>query len=312
MDSANRHLIVIAGPTAVGKTDLGLQLAREFPCDLISVDSAMVYRGMDIGTAKPDPATLRDIPHRLIDIRDPDETYSAGEFQRDALRCVENSWAAERLPVLVGGTLLYVRALHGGLAPLPAADADVRRDLDRQAATRGWPALHADLARVDASSAARIAPNDGQRIQRALEVYQLTGKALSALHAAADGPAPNWQTHAFGLVPSERSVLHSRIEQRFDEMLAAGFEDEVRGLIATYGVGSDHPSMRAVGYRQLLHCIAGRSSRSDAIAAAKAATRQLAKRQLTWLRHDSLYRCVDPLSKAVYDPIAKLVNELTA
>ena len=289
-----RVAVVIAGPTAVGKTDLAIDIAARFPCDVISVDSALVYRGMDIGTAKPDAATLAKTPHALIDIRDPDERYSAGEFQRDAWALMEASWARGRLPLLVGGTLLYLRALNGGLAELPAADPALRQTIDAAAADKGWPALHAELAAVDPASAARIEPADAQRIQRALEVYRLTGQTLSHLHATAARDRPDWQPLAYGLMPAERTVLHNRIEQRFAAMLEAGFVTEVERLDARYGLSADTPSMRAVGYRQLLAHVRGQTSLAAAVAAGKAATRQLAKRQITWLRHDPLYTHLEP------------------
>ncbi|MEO1036475.1 MAG: tRNA (adenosine(37)-N6)-dimethylallyltransferase MiaA [Pseudomonadota bacterium] len=303
-----RLAVVIAGPTAVGKTALAIDLAERFPCDLISVDSAMIYRGMDIGTAKPDAATLRRAPHALIDIRDPNQTYSAGEFTRDAAQALERAWDRGRLPILVGGTLLYVRALHGGLADLPAADASVRAAIDAAADRVGWPAMHAELGRVDAASAARIAPHDAQRIQRALEVYRLIGRPLSALQRDAKAATPDWRTLAFGLLPAQRHVLHERIERRFDAMLAEGFVDEVRALLERWALTAAAPSMRAVGYRQLARFVRGDEDFAAAAQAGKAATRQLAKRQSTWLRHDPLYTLCDPLTEPVFDQIATAID----
>ncbi len=306
--SDSQLALVIAGPTAVGKTDLAIELAAQFDCALISVDSAMVYRGMDIGTAKPDAATLARTPHALVDIREPEDSYSAGDFVYDAEREMAAAWAVGKTPLLVGGTLLYIKALHGGLADLPAANPAVRASIDAAARVRGWPALHAELALHDPVTAARLAPNDAQRIQRALEVCRLTGKALSALQADKRAAPPSWRTLAFGLVPADRAVLHQRIHARFDAMLDAGFLAEVERLAARPGLETDSPAMRAVGYRQLLPVVAGDESLATAVPAARAATRQLAKRQLTWLRHDPLYRRVDPLEKSPIDTISRVLE----
>jgi tRNA dimethylallyltransferase len=274
------------GPTAAGKTGLALELVRRFPMDIISVDSAMVYRGMDIGTAKPDAATLQRAPHRLVDIRDPEEPYSAAMFRRDALREMAEITAAGRVPLLVGGTMLYFRALLEGLSRLPAADPETRAGIERRAQRLGWPALHAELARRDPEAAARIDPNDPQRIQRALEVIALTGRSLTeAQRRRRQDPLP-YRVLKLVACPSERAELHSRIARRFDAMLAEGFLDEVRALHARPGLGGDLPSMRAVGYRQARDWLEGRLDDAGLRDKAIAATRQLAKRQLTWLRRE--------------------------
>jgi tRNA dimethylallyltransferase len=270
------------GPTASGKSALALDLAARFGGEIVSVDSAQVFRGMDVGTAKPDAATRARVPHHLIDIRDPTERYSAAAFAHDARAAIDDIRARGRVPLLVGGTMLYFKALLEGLSALPPADAAVRADIDAQAARRGWPALHADLARVDPSAAARLAPTDSQRIQRALEVHRLTGAPLSSLQGhRARGTLG--RTVSIALVP-DRVALHAAIAARFDAMLAAGLVDEVRGLMRRYALHPDLPSMRAVGYRQAWDFIAGTIDAPALRARGVAATRQLAKRQYTWLR----------------------------
>jgi tRNA dimethylallyltransferase len=276
-------VILLLGPTATGKTDIAIELHQEHPVDVISVDSAMVYRGLDIGTAKPPQEVLARCPHRLIDICEPTEAYSAGRFLEDATREIERSHAAGRVPLLVGGTMLYHRVIQSGIAELPARDETLRAELDAQAAARGWPALHAELALVDPAAAARIEPNDGQRIQRALEVFRLTGRALSEWHGDA-GQASPWRFVKIGLWPDDRAALHQRIALRFDEMMAAGFLEEVRGLLAVPGLDVNMPAMRCVGYRQLAAHLRGECALEEALARARAATRQLAKRQMTWMR----------------------------
>ena len=280
-------VILLLGPTATGKTEIAIELHNEHPVDVISVDSAMVYRGLDIGTAKPLPEVLARCPHRLIDICDPTEAYSAGRFLEDATREIERSHAAGRVPLLVGGTMLYHRVIQSGIAELPARDETLRAELDADAAARGWPALHAELALVDPAAAARIEPNDGQRIQRALEVFRLTGRALSEWHGDAGRQAP-WRFVKIGLWPDDRAALHERIARRFDEMMSAGFLDEVRQLLAVPGLEPGLPAMRCVGYRQLAAHLRGECALEEALARARAATRQLAKRQMTWMRaeHD--------------------------
>ena len=296
------------GPTASGKTDIALQLAEMFPLDLISVDSALVYRGMDIGTAKPDAETLRRVPHRLIDIRDPEESYSAGEFVRDAYAEIDASYERGRFPMLVGGTMLYFRALTEGIAELPEADAKIRAAIDAEAETGGWPALHAQLAVVDAVAAARINPNDRQRIQRALEVYRLSGISLSEWQAGAASEERKEKYLKVTLVTDSRSVLHERIALRLQKMMENGFVEEVKMLMARPELTATHPSMRAVGYRQLWSYLEGRDSLDDAKQKVLAATRQLAKRQLTWLRSERQLTAVDPLETDALATISTLLR----
>lgn len=277
--------LAILGPTASGKTDLALALVECAPLDIISVDSAQVYRGMDIGTAKPDAATLARAPHRLIDIRDPGEPYSGAEFLADARREMAASAAAGRIPLLVGGTMLYFRVLLEGLAPMPEADAELRARLEREAAALGWPALHARLAEVDPEAAARLKPNDSQRLQRALEVFELTGKPLSQWHAEQPPAEPlPWRLLQVAVAPPDRAKLHDRIERRFDEMLEMGLVDEVAALKARPGLHAGLPSMKAVGYAQVWDYLEGACDRAEMRLRGIYATRQLAKRQHTWLR----------------------------
>jgi len=280
---SNPPAIFLMGPTASGKTALAVSLVERFPLEIISVDSALVYRGMDIGTAKPDAATLARAPHHLLDIRDPTEAYSAAAFCDDARRLMVDIVARGKVPLLVGGTMLYFRALLQGLDDLPRADAVLRKKLESEAAARGWPALHADLAQIDPATAARLAPNDSQRIGRALEIFRLTGTPMSALLDRAQSELP-YRVLQLALIPSERAVLHQRIAARFDAMLAEGLLDEVETLRRNYALTPDLPAMRAVGYRQAWACLDGdidlKALREQGIAA----TRQLAKRQLTWLR----------------------------
>ena len=273
----------LLGPTASGKSKLAMALALQHPIEIVSVDSAQVYRGMDIGTAKPSAAERRAVRHHLIDIIEPTERYSAGRFRDDAVRIALEILSRGKTPLLVGGTMLYFRALSQGLAALPPADPALRAQIDAEAAAKGWPALHAELASVDAESAARIQPGDAQRIQRALEVWRLTGKPLSAFHGNAETQLP-FRLKAFALVPEDRAALHRRIAERFDAMLKAGLVEELRGLRRIFDLRADLPSMRCVGYRQawqfLEGAIDGKTLREQGVAA----TRQLAKRQLTWLR----------------------------
>lgn len=272
------------GPTGSGKTDLAVELVRRTSCDIISVDSAMVYRGMDIGTAKPGPEVLAVAPHRLIDILDPAESYSTACFRHDALREMAAISAQGRIPLLVGGTMLYFRGLQQGLAQLPDADPEVRQALLEEAERIGWGALHARLARVDPESAARIHPRDPQRIQRALEVHALTGESMSDLiRAGAQGPPP-YRLLKLARAPADRQLLHARIERRFGAMLDLGLVAEVEALWARGDLSLDLPSMRCVGYRQVLKYLNGEYSFEEMMHRAVYATRQLAKRQLTWLR----------------------------
>ena len=288
-------IVLLMGPTAAGKTDLALRIAERLPADLVSVDSAMVYRGMDIGTGKPSPEVLARAPHRLIDIREVTETYSAGEFRRDAMREIGSIRADGRIPLLVGGTLLYFRALERGLSPLPRAVPSVRERLEAEAERSGWAALHARLAAVDPEAARRIHPNDAQRIQRALEVFEVSGRRLSEWHRSGPRPAgPAGPVVRLAVAPAERGDLHRAIDARFRAMVERGLVDEVRDLAERPGVGPDLPSMRAVGYRQVFDHLQGRSDHGEMVERAIAATRQLARRQLTWLRSLSGVRWLDP------------------
>ena len=275
--------IFLMGPTASGKTALAVSLVERFPLEIISVDSALVYRGMDIGTAKPDAATLARAPHHLLDIRDPTETYSAAAFCDDARRLMADIAARGMVPLLVGGTMLYFRALLQGLDDLPRADAALRKELEAEAAARGWPALHAELAVVDPATAARLAPNDSQRSGRALEVFRLSGTPMSALLDRVQSELP-YRVLQLALIPSDRAVLHQRIAARFAAMLAEGLIDEVDTLRRRYALNADLPSMRAVGYRQAWAYLDGEIDLKGLREQGIAATRQLAKRQLTWLR----------------------------
>lgn len=294
------------GPTAAGKTDLAVELVRRYPFEIISVDSAMVYRGMDIGTAKPGAEILQTAPHRLIDILDPAEAYSAARFRADARREIEDIRRAGRWPLLVGGTMLYFRALERGLANLPDADAGVRQRLEAEAQAYGWSALHARLASVDPQAAARIHPNDPQRIQRALEVFELTDRTLSALLAdSGEGGLPMLK---ITLAPPDREVLHARIEQRFHGMLAAGLVAEVQRLFAREDLGPDLPSIRAVGYRQVWNYLQGTLSYEEMIERAIYATRQFAKRQLTWLRGEPELHWISPESGDIFDSVDKILD----
>lgn len=273
----------LLGPTASGKSSLALALATRLPIEIVSMDSAQVYRGMDIGTAKPTGEEQARVPHHLIDLVDPDQGYSSGRWRKDALRAVADILRRDRVPLVVGGTMLYYRALAGGLDTLPQADATVRGEIDAEAARRGWPALHADLARIDAKVALRTAPTDAQRIQRALEVWRLTGKPLSALQGLAKADLP-FRVKGFALLPADRGALHERIARRFEAMLRAGLIEELRQLRNRYRLAPGMASMRAVGYRQVWEYLEGEIDKGDLVHRAVAATRQLAKRQLTWLR----------------------------
>lgn len=277
--------VAVMGPTAAGKTDLAIALHQHLNADIISVDSALIYRGMDIGTAKPSAQELRRAPHRLIDICDPADTYSAADFVRDAKSAMAEIVAAGRTPLLVGGTMLYFKALLEGLSPMPPADPTIRATIESAAAERGWPAMHAELAKVDPLSAARLHPNHSQRICRALEVFRASGKPMSAWQTGGSGgvqDAYNWIQIA--VAPQERSLLHQRIETRFDKMLELGFIEEVAALRGRGDLHEGMPSMRAVGYRQVWQYLSGECDLATMRERGIAATRQLAKRQLTWLR----------------------------
>lgn len=272
------------GPTAAGKTDLALALSEHLPCDLISVDSALVYRGLNIGSAKPDAETLARYPHQLIDICDPSEPYSAAQFRQDALAAMAKSVEAGRIPLLVGGTMLYFKALMEGLADMPSADQQVRADINRLAEEQGWPAVHTALAAVDPESAARIHPNHSQRLSRALEVYRISGLTMTEWQARQSAQTLPYTVHQFAIAPPERAVLHARIELRLRQMFASGFIEEVAALMARGDLHPDLPSIRAVGYRQVWEHLRGDYDVDTAFERALVATRQLAKRQLTWLR----------------------------
>ena len=285
--------IFLMGPTASGKTALACELAQRFALDLISVDSALVYRGLDIGTAKPDAATLAKYPHRLIDIRDPRAAYSAAEFRADALREMQVSSRAGRVPLLVGGSGLYFRALQSGLSDLPEADAGLRAQLAEEGSRLGWPALHARLRQLDPAAAKKIRPGDAQRIQRALEVIALTGRPLSAQQGGMPVPFA-YRVLKLALVPADRAALHVRIGKRMDAMIAQGFLDEVRALRARGDLRPDLPALRAVGYRHAWQYLDGQFNVAEFRDRAVFATRQLAKRQLTWLRGELDALCLDP------------------
>jgi tRNA dimethylallyltransferase len=300
---------LILGPTGAGKTDLALRLAERHNLEIVSVDSAMVYRGMDIGTGKPSPEVLRRHPHHLVDILDPLQAYSAGQFVRDARRAIDDIRARGKLPLLVGGTMLYFRALRRGLANMPAADPAVRAAIDAEAALRGWPALHAELAVLDPVSARRIQPNDAQRIQRALEVHRLRGKTLTELHAAQPTNA-DLTFAAYAWVPNDREQLYAVIEQRFHAMMRAGLLTEVRKLYARGDLNADLPAIRAVGYRQLWEHLYGRDTLESAIQRAIFATRHLARRQLIWLRAEPEIQWLDALDTSAAAHMEHAITQL--
>lgn len=297
------------GPTASGKTDLAISLCKRFPCDVISVDSALVYRGMNIGTAKPEPEVLARTPHRLIDIREPGESYSAGEFVRDAYREMDDIFAAGRIPLLVGGTMMYFRALTEGIAELPSANEAVRQAIDAEAAQRGWPAMHQDLEAVDPKVAARIKPNDRQRIQRALEVYRSSGKPLSDWQRNSAPSRSDIDYLKVGLNIEPRSLLHERIARRLDLMVDGGFIDEMKQLRAQPGLKADCSAMRSVGYRQFWQHLDGDYDLDEARDRALFATRQLAKRQITWLRSEKEIFLADPLEASAIDAISTFLAQ---
>jgi tRNA dimethylallyltransferase len=298
--------LALLGPTASGKSGAALRLAEEFALEIVSVDSAQVYRGMDVGTAKPSAAERARVPHHLIDLRDPADAYCAAQFVQDARAAIEAIRARGRLPLLVGGTMLYAKALREGLAELPPADPEVRERLAREAAGSGWAALHARLQAIDPHTAARLSPSDGQRIQRALEVFELSGEPLSSLlEAAGAEPTP---LAVIAWMPSERAELHRRIEARFDSMLQAGLLDEVRALRARGDLNAALPSMRSVGYRQAWDHLEGATGFEGFRAAALAASRQLAKRQITWLRSMPQARVIDPLRPGAFQELREAVS----
>ena len=309
-------VVCLVGPSAAGKTDVAMHLAERFPFEIVSVDSAMVYRHMNIGTAKPTADILTRVPHRLVDILAPGETSSAGQFRIDAVREIAGIFAAGRLPLLVGGTFLYFRALEQGLADLPSADEEVRARIDARAKRVGWAALHAELAKRDAPTAARIKPTDRQRIQRALEVIELTGKRLSDIHVNSVSMPANFEFLRVALLPSDRKALHDRVARRFDAMLENGFVAEVEKLRAMPQMTAACPSMRAVGYRQIWAHLDGQYDRPEAARRAVVATRRLVKRQLTWLRSGPgafEFDCLEPNVAAMIGQwIAKNVSKTRA
>ncbi|MBC7984021.1 MAG: tRNA (adenosine(37)-N6)-dimethylallyltransferase MiaA [Candidatus Obscuribacterales bacterium] len=300
------------GPTAAGKTELALQCVAEFPLEIISVDSAMIYRGMDIGTGKPPREVLQRVPHHLVDIRDPSEIYSAGQFVRDAQKSIADIQARGKIPLLVGGTMLYFRALTEGLADLPEANAEVRAQLNVEAADVGWAGMHAQLASVDPIAALRILPNDAQRIQRALEVYRLTGQTLSALHAVAVRQSPSHRYLRLVWSPSDRAILYDRIAQRFQQMMTVGLLDEVSALYRRKDLSPELSAMRSVGYRQLLGHLAGKYDLNEAVNQGITATRHLARRQLIWLRRMPDLIWHDSLELAAADLIKQRLNRTLA
>ena len=308
--AADPAAILLIGPTASGKSELAMALANRFPVEIISVDSAQVYRGMNVGTAKPSAADRAAVPHHLIDIIDPTESYSAARFSADALSLMKEITERGRLPLLVGGTMLYFKALREGLSELPESDARVRAQIDAEAAERGWPALHAELAKIDAQTAAKLKPTDSQRIQRALEVFRLSGRPMSALLSRPKQERPPFRLIAIGLSPVDRGELHQRIEARFDAMLKNGLVDELRSLRKRYALQSGLPSMRCVGYRQAWQFLEGEIDRDDLRNRGIFATRQLAKRQLTWLRATPARNFDSLVPRLIPDVIAFVEREL--
>lgn len=308
--AAAAPIVLIMGPTGAGKTDLALHLADRLPIEIVSVDSAMVYRGMNIGSGKPDADVLARYPHHLVDILDPAQSYSAGQFVRDAWRTIDEIRARGRIPLLVGGTMLYFRSLRRGLADMPQADAGVRAAIDAEGARSGWPAMHQQLAAIDPVAAARIQPNDAQRIQRALEVHRLTGKTLTELHAAVRPPRSDVRFAAFAWSPADRDRLYEGIEARLHRMLAAGFLDEVRRLYARGDLHAALPSIRSVGYRQLWEHLATGEPLDSAVTRAIYATRHLARRQLIWLRSEEDVQWVDALEPGARARIEEVIEAL--
>jgi tRNA dimethylallyltransferase len=298
------------GPTASGKTSVAVELCKRYPFEIISVDSALVYRGMDIGTAKPDAQTLQIAPHRLIDFLDPEERYSAGDFVRDARREMQEIISAGRVPLLTGGTMMYFRALTAGMAELPAADQDVRDAIDAEAKAHGWPKLHERLQAVDPQAALRINANDSQRIQRALEVFQISGRSLSEWQKSPAEVLPDadFEFLKIALQIPDRAMLHKRIEQRLDTMFDHDLVGEVTQLMQRPGLTQDAPSMKSVGYRQVWTHLAGESTLEEARYRALVATRQLAKRQITWLRSESELFSFDPLEASCIDSISTFLD----
>ncbi len=299
--------LFLMGPTASGKTDLAIRIRQKYPVEIISVDSALIYKEMDIGTAKPDEQELALAPHRLINILDPKEAYSAADFRRDAIAEMDRIIADGKIPMLVGGTMLYYKALLEGLSPLPAADPEIREQIEQQALTHGWSVMHDELKSIDPVSAERIHPNDPQRLSRALEVFRISGKTLTELTQQKGEPLP-YRVKQFAIAPKERAELHRRIELRFDKMIEAGFEEEVKALYARKDLHPELPSIRCVGYRQMWEYLDGNCSLDEAVFRGICATRQLAKRQITWLRSwdnltwldsENIEHAVETLSDAI-------------
>ena len=312
MSKSLPKIICLMGPTASGKTDLAIYLTEYFPVDIISVDSAMVYRGLDIGSAKPSDEELAKAPHRLIDIVDPLEVYSAAQFRSDALAEMDKITKAGRIPLLVGGTMMYFRALLLGLSELPAADDATRQKLEQQAEKLGWEKMHQRLEEVDPEAAARIHPNDPQRIQRALEVYEVTGTAMSQLQKEQKGEPIPYQVLKLALLPSDRAVLHQRIEKRFKQMLENGLIEEVKALQERGDLHEDLPAIRAVGYRQVWDYLNGRIVYNEMKERGVIATRQLAKRQFTWLRSEKdliTYDSSQDSIQQIQESVLKTVKE---
>jgi tRNA dimethylallyltransferase len=317
------YAILLMGPTASGKTGVAVELVKHFPCEIVSVDSALVYRHMDIGTAKPDAETLKIAPHHLINLIDPTQSYSAAQFRKDALRVMGEIVARGNIPLLVGGTMLYFKALLEGLSNLPQADADLRADLDERAKKIGWPAMHAELSKLDPETAARLKPMDAQRIQRALEICILSGETMSSQLGKADTTPLPFRFIKIALVPNDRKMLHERIAARFDAMLKAGLVEEVKKLREQFALHSERPSMRCVGYRQAWEFLDGKITLEVLRDKGVIATRQLAKRQLTWLRSMegvTEFDCLDPvlankvreyLQQQLYAPSLPLEGEGT-
>lgn len=302
--------IFLMGPTASGKTAATIALYQKFPIEIISVDSALVYRDMDIGTAKPDAETLRQAPHHLIDLISPLEQYSAAQFARDALALMHDATAKGRIPVLVGGTMLYFNALQHGLSDLPQADPAIRAEIEAEAARVGWPAMHTQLATIDPLVAAKIHPTDSQRIERALEVYRISGQPMSALRAKSEKPVLPFDILKIALMPSDRSVLHQRIAERFQSMLKQGLVEEVQYLLSKYPqLNAEYPSMRCVGYRQTLQLLQGEIDLAALAEQGVYATRQLAKRQLTWLRGMQDVQMLDCLNSHWVDEAVKRIDQ---
>ena len=301
-------VVCLLGPTAVGKTHLAMSLVHQFPLEIISVDSALIYRGMDIGTAKPTPEELKQAPHHLLNILDPNQSYSAADFVKDATRLCHEIHARGKIPFLVGGTMMYFKALEQGLAAMPSADPSVRQQLQSRGEKEGWETLHAELSKIDPKSAARINPNDPQRLQRALEVFLVSGQTMTQWWEQ-QSAHQEFQFVNIGLMPSDRAWLHDRIERRWKQMLDQGFENEVRQLIARGDLSADSTSIRTVGYRQMWEYCHNEVDHNTMVQKGLVATRQLAKRQMTWLRHWPEITLLDPCDPAIADQVFNLISQ---